>query len=108
MTAAANGLEVAVQQADGLEAVPDESLDLILTNPPFHRGSARDSGPTLRMLADSARVLRPGGQLWCVYNSHLPWRGLLEERVGRTRQVAGTRAYTVTQDDRRALTPLQT
>lgn len=96
MTAAANGVEVAVQQADGLEAVPDESLDLILTNPPFHRGPARDSAPTLRMLADAGRVLRPGGQLWCVYNSHLPWRGLLEERVGTTRRVAGTRAYTVT------------
>ncbi len=93
-----HGAEVAVRQADGLEAVPDASLDLIVTNPPFHLGSARDSGPTLRMLADAARALRPGGELWCVYNSHLPGGEHLPERVGRTRQVARTRAYTVTRN----------
>ncbi|WP_027586513.1 methyltransferase [Acidipropionibacterium thoenii] len=96
LTAAASGVEVAVSQADGLESVADASLDLILTNPPFHRGTARDSAPTLRMLAEAARVLRPGGQLWAVYNSHLPWARHLAEDLGPTRQVSRNRAYTVT------------
>jgi 16S rRNA (guanine1207-N2)-methyltransferase len=95
-TALANHVDVDVTQADGLDGVADESLDLIVTNPPFHRGSARDSAPTRRMLTDAARVLRPGGQLWCVYNSHLPWGEHLDAEVGPTQQVARTKAYTVT------------
>lgn len=96
MTARANHIDVDVSQADGLRGIPDRSLDLVVTNPPFHRGSARDSAPTRRMLTDAGRVLRPGGQLWCVYNSHLPWGEHLDAEVGPTQQVARTKAYTVT------------
>lgn len=96
MTARANHVEIDVTQADGLDGVPDRSLDLIVTNPPFHRGSARDSAPTRRMLTDTGRVLRPGGQIWCVYNSHLSWGEHLDAEVGPTQQVARTKAYTVT------------
>ena len=49
-----------------------------------------------RLFADAARVLRPGGELWCVFNSHLPWRRELERRVGRTVLVAQDRHFTVT------------
>lgn len=95
MTARANGVAVSTAQGDGLDGVADDSADLIVTNPPFHRGSARDSAPTLQMLADARRVLRTGGRLWCVFNSHLPWQRHLEE-LGATRQVGRSRAYTVT------------
>ena len=59
---------------------PDASLDAIVTNPPFHQGFAKESADTLAMFSGARRVLRPGGELWCVFNSHLPWRRELERQ----------------------------
>ncbi|WP_314291117.1 class I SAM-dependent methyltransferase [Arachnia propionica] len=95
-TAQANGLDIEVRWTDGLSGFPDHSFDVIATNPPFHRGHAKESAPTLRMFDEAARVLRPGGQLWCVFNSHLPWRRELATRIGRTRVVAQDRNYQLT------------
>ena len=94
-TAIANGLDIDVAWAAGIADLPDASLDAIVTNPPFHQGTTKDSGDTLDMFTEAARVLRPGGQLWCVHNSHLPYRRELNVRVGRTRVVAQDRSYTV-------------
>lgn len=94
-TVAANELEIDATWADGLVGYDDHSVDAIVTNPPFHRGVAKDSDATLAMFDDAARVLRPGGQLWCVFNSHLPWRSELNTRLGPTRVVAQNRGYTV-------------
>lgn len=95
-TARANGLEVAVGWGDGLEGCAAASVDAIVTNPPFHQGFAKESADTLAMFSGARRVLRPGGELWCVFNSHLPWRRELERRVGRTVLVAQDRHFTVT------------
>lgn len=96
LTAAANGLTVAAQQRDGFDGVAAASLDLIVSNPPFHQGAAKDSTPTLTALAAAGAVLRPGGEFWCVFNSHLPYLRALAESVGTTRIVARDRHYTVT------------
>ncbi|WCC79690.1 methyltransferase [Cutibacterium equinum] len=96
LTAEANRLRVITHWCDGLSDLPDGSVDVVVTNPPFHRGSAQDHAPTLAMLADAARVLRPGGTVWCVYNNHLPWASHLRRTVGPTRQMARNRQYTVT------------
>lgn len=95
-TAAANDLEVEATWADGLLGYPDQSFDAIVTNPPFHRGVAKDSEATLTMFTEASRVLRPGGELWCVYNSHLPWRRELNARLGPTTVVGQNRGYTIT------------
>jgi len=94
-TARAAGVDVRAFWGDGLTDVPDDSLDAIVTNPPFHRGVAKDSSASLALFADAARVLRPGGQLWAVYNSHLPWKARLTTLVGPTRLVAQDPRYTV-------------
>lgn len=93
--AAESELSVATAWSDGTAAYPDHSFDAIVTNPPFHRGTAKDSDATLALFDDARRLLRPGGELWCVYNSHLPWRKELNQRLGRTRVVAQNRQYTV-------------
>ena len=49
----------------------------------------------------AARVLRPGGELWTVFNSHLGHRAVLERVVGPTRQVHRTSKFTVTASRRR-------
>ncbi|WP_462417514.1 class I SAM-dependent methyltransferase [Kytococcus sp. Marseille-QA3725] len=94
-TLAANELTGTAVLADGLTEQPTASADLVVTNPPFHVGTAKDSSPTLAMLRDAARVLRPGGELWCVYNSHLPYRQIAREVFARVDEVARDREFTV-------------
>ena len=94
-TARANDVGVRVHREDGFTPFPERSLDLVVTNPPFHVGTSKESTPTLRMFADAARVLRPGGRFWCVFNSHLPWARVLGD-LGPTRVVARTPKYTLT------------
>lgn len=98
LTAAANGVadRVHVTRADGLEHLPDSSERLVVLNPPFHSDAAVHTGIAARLFAEAARVLEPGGELWCVWNSHLRYRPLLERIVGPTRQVARNPKFTVT------------
>ncbi|MFB6611069.1 class I SAM-dependent methyltransferase [Agromyces sp. NPDC056379] len=104
LTADANGVgdRVHVTRADGLEALPDASERLIVLNPPFHSDAAISTGIAAHLFTDAARVLAPGGELWCVWNSHLAYRPLLERVVGRTRQIARNPKFTVTASRRAA------
>ena len=86
---------VDVRRGDGLTGLADASVATIVSNPPFHVGTAKDSTPTLAMIADAARVLVPGGELVLVYNSHLPYLPRLRE-VGPTEILARDRSYLVT------------
>lgn len=101
-TAAANGVgdRVRVVRDDGLGGQPDDSADLVLLNPPFHSDAAVTAQLAPRLFADAARVLRPGGEVWCVWNSHLRYRAQLERIVGRTRQVARNAKFTITASTR--------
>ncbi|MGR2752239.1 class I SAM-dependent methyltransferase [Agromyces arachidis] len=98
LTAAANGVgdRVRVARADGLEHLPDASERLVVLNPPFHSDAAVHTGIAAHLFAEAARVLEPGGELWCVWNSHLRYRPLLERLVGPTRQIARNPRFTVT------------
>ena len=97
-TARANGVadRVTVLRDDAASSVPDGTVDLVVLNPPFHVGATVHSGVALRLFADAARVLRPGGELWTVWNSHLVYRPTLERIVGPTRQAARNAKFTVT------------
>ena len=97
-TAEVNGVvdRVTVTQADALELLPDASEPLVVLNPPFHSDAALHTGIAAHLFDDAARVLAPGGELWCVWNSHLRYRPLLERTVGHTRQVARNPKFTVT------------
>ena len=98
---AANGLDVRVTRDGALAAEPAASADLVLLNPPFHSGAAVHTGISTKLFAATARVLRPGGELWTVYNSHLGCRASLERIVGPTRQVSRGPKFTVTVSVRR-------
>ncbi|MFF2495478.1 class I SAM-dependent methyltransferase [Agromyces sp. NPDC058064] len=104
LTAEANGVaaRVEVTQADGLEGFADASERLIVLNPPFHSEAAISTGIAAHLFADAGRVLAPGGELWCVWNSHLRYRPLLERTVGPTRQIARNAKFTITASRRAA------
>jgi 16S rRNA (guanine1207-N2)-methyltransferase len=54
-----------------------------------------------RLFAAAGRVLRPGGELWCVWNSSLPHRAALRRLVGPTETAHGDRRFVVTRSIRR-------
>ncbi|SDH93574.1 class I SAM-dependent methyltransferase [Agrococcus jejuensis] len=99
-TAAANGATVLTLRDDAAASVPDASIDVVLLNPPFHAESAVHTGLAHRMFEAAGRVLRPGGELWCVWNGHLRYRQALERAVGATRQVHRDATFTVTASTR--------
>jgi 16S rRNA (guanine1207-N2)-methyltransferase len=81
---------------DGLAGQPDESVDLIVCNPPFHIGGAVHAGAAINLLGDAHRVLKPGGQLWAVYNTHLAYRAEMGRLVGPTTPISRNDKFTVT------------
>lgn len=102
-TAAAAGVgdRVRVAQADAAAGIPDASADLVLLNPPFHEGHAVVDRLADPLFAAAARVLRPGGSLVTVFNSHLRHRPSLERLVGPTEQLVRTAKFTVTRSTAR-------
>jgi 16S rRNA (guanine1207-N2)-methyltransferase len=102
-TMVANSLagRVSVLRDDALGSLPGASAELILLNPPFHIGSSVHAGIALKLFEDAARVLRPGGELWTVWNTHLGYRPALTRIVGETHQVGRNTKFTVTVSTRR-------
>lgn len=95
LTLAANQITAEVAWTDGnayLEASDD--VDLVISNPPFHSGIAKDSSATEAMIEIAADRLLPGGQLVLVHNSHLPWLRLMR-RHGFADVLAQNTGYTV-------------
>ncbi|GAB3164649.1 hypothetical protein GCM10027059_21100 [Myceligenerans halotolerans] len=103
-TAAANGVGPLVRTVrdDAGASLPDECADLVLINPPFHDRAAVSTDAAHRMFATAGRTLRPGGELWTVFNSALRYRPALERAVGPTEQIARDRRFTVTRSTRPA------
>jgi 16S rRNA (guanine1207-N2)-methyltransferase len=97
-TMLANGLSdrVTVLRDNGLSRQPDGSADVIVCNPPFHVGSSVHTGVALSLFRDAARVLRPGGQLFTVFNSHLAYQPELRRLVGSTQVLGQNQKFTVT------------
>ncbi|SEP25468.1 class I SAM-dependent methyltransferase [Trujillonella endophytica] len=97
-TAAANGVgdRVRVTRDDAAAGIPDGGVDLVVCNPPFHLGTSVVTGAADRLFVAAARVLRPGGELWTVYNNRLPHRATLRRLVGPTRVASAGRQFTVT------------
>jgi 16S rRNA (guanine1207-N2)-methyltransferase len=103
-TTAANGLtrRVQVLRDDAMSTLADASVDLIVCNPPFHQGTSVSSAASLRLFRAAGRVLAPGGQLWTVFNSPLPYQGPLTRAVGPTRVLGRNPKFTVAMSTRSA------
>ncbi len=57
--------------SDDLGDYENQSIDLILCNPPFHQHQAVGDSVALSIFAESARVLKAGAELWVIGNRHL-------------------------------------
>lgn len=78
-----------------LDGLADESIDLILCNPPFHQQHVVGQQVALSMFADSKRVLCKGGQLWIVANRHLDYAAPLKRMFGNCTSIATNNKFRV-------------
>ncbi|MFP5367065.1 MAG: class I SAM-dependent methyltransferase [Actinomycetes bacterium] len=106
-TAGANGLSerITVLQDDALGTMAAASADLVLLNPPFHTGAGVHAGAGLKLIEAAGRVLTPHGELWTVFNRHLPYLPALERHVGPTVVKGRNPKFTVTVSTRRSSGP---
>ncbi|WUI52345.1 methyltransferase [Streptomyces sp. NBC_00414] len=80
---------------DGLNGTPEDSVDLVLTNPPFHSHQATTDATAWRMFTGARRALRPGGELWVVGNRHLGYHVKLRRLFGNSELVASDAKFVV-------------
>jgi 16S rRNA (guanine1207-N2)-methyltransferase len=98
-TLAASGLPGEVLHSDVDAALPPEqTFDLILTNPPFHVGRGVVLDVAREFIAAAARRLRPGGSLYLVANDPLPYETPLRAlgEVGELARVGGFKVLLAT------------
>ncbi|GAA3879830.1 methyltransferase [Streptomyces lacrimifluminis] len=94
----ANGLpdgRAEFRVGDGLAGVADESVDLVLNNPPFHTHQATSDATAWRMFTGARRALRPGGELYVIGNRHLGYHIKLRKLFGNSRLVASDAKFVV-------------
>lgn len=80
---------------DCLSGMADDSVDLVLNNPPFHQQHAVGDAVAWQMFQDARRVLRSGGELWVIGNRHLGYHLKLKRLFGHCTTVAGNKKFVI-------------
>ena len=75
------------------EAIPSDCADLLLLNPPFHRGTILTDALTRRMVTAAGRILQTGGTLYLVCNQGLSYEPLLKKTFGTVKKIAQEKRY---------------
>ncbi|MBM7439485.1 methyltransferase [Streptomyces sp. HB132] len=91
----APGAEADFLVGDGMADVPPESVDLVLSNPPFHSHQAVTDATARSMFHGARAALRQGGELWVVGNRHLGYHTQLRRIFGNCVTVAGDPKFVV-------------
>lgn len=79
---------------NGLDGL-DQQFDLILLNPPFHRGHAVDDSVARMLFRHARRQLKPGGVLRVIGNAHLDYLTTLRRQFGKVTQVARNNKFII-------------
>ena len=83
-----------VVASDGLAAVSGH-FDLIISNPPFHKGVKTHYEVTERFLVESRQLLSPGGELRIVANSFLRYSPIILQTFGCCETALSKDGFTV-------------
>ena len=73
--------------ADATNWTAPSPVDVVVMNPPFHRGRAAEPDLGQAFVASAARILGPQGQLWMVANRHLPYEAELRKRFTTVQEI---------------------
>jgi len=88
-------------QTDCLRGVEDDSVDLVLNNPPFHQQHTIHDSIMWKMFSDARRVLAEAGQLWVVANQHLGHHKKLKKLFGNCEMVTRNQKYVIFMAEKR-------
>ncbi len=80
---------------DGLQEFADNSVDIILCNPPFHQQNAIGDQIANSMIKAAKDVLRKSGELWIVGNRHLNYQLTLKRTFGNYHLVAENKKFVI-------------
>ncbi|MEZ4650851.1 MAG: methyltransferase [Candidatus Eisenbacteria bacterium] len=84
-----------VRVADGCEGTEPESLDLVVSNPPFHAQHALTVEEATRLFRPIREVLRPGGELYVVGAHGVDYGPTLRRFFPEVERIATDRRYAV-------------
>ncbi|RJG12019.1 class I SAM-dependent methyltransferase [Pseudomonas cavernicola] len=86
---------VEIRPGDGLAEQAEDSLDLVLCNPPFHQQQVVGDFLAWRMFQQARAALVKGGELWIVGNRHLGYHAKLKRLFRGVEQVAANPKFVV-------------
>ncbi len=80
---------------DCLSGIPENSINLVLNNPPFHIHNAISDDVARQMFSQSRKVLEKGGELWVIGNRHLNHQARLKRLFGNCEVVASNSKFLI-------------
>lgn len=80
---------------DCLSGVAENSVNLVLNNPPFHIQNAISASVARQMFSESKKVLKKGGELWVIGNRHLAHRNTIKSIFGNSDVVASNSKFLI-------------
>jgi 16S rRNA (guanine1207-N2)-methyltransferase len=86
---------ITVHLSDAWHSAPEGRFDLIVSNPPLHRGKQTDHGPLQSLVTESPKRLTPGGVLVLVTQRQVPLDGLLAAHLATPEVLWQNGAYRV-------------
>jgi 16S rRNA (guanine1207-N2)-methyltransferase len=81
--------------ADGLTRFKENSVDLIVCNPPFHQQNTVGNHIALAMFKQSYRVLSKGGELMVIGNRHLGYHLDLKRLFKQCDEIASNKKFII-------------
>jgi 16S rRNA (guanine1207-N2)-methyltransferase len=89
-----NDLSATLLPSDGLAEVVG-TYDLIVSNPPFHRGIRNDLDIAAKFFHDAGTFLTENGRIVIVCNRHLPYESWLRKYFNQVNQLGANREFMV-------------
>jgi len=82
-------------QTDCLQGIEEESVSLILCNPPFHQNNAINDNVAWQMFSESLLALEDKGELWVIGNRHLAYHAKLKRIFGNCEIMASNKKFVI-------------